>query len=122
MKTKNAILGLISNSSGSYPEPHTRKAALGARPGNKLKHKKALRNTVGLALVLAAWDQVAQGQTTNFNYTGDFQYWEVPATGVYRITAFGAQGGASREGGVFGGGFGAEIGGDFSLTLGQVLS
>ena len=48
-----------------------------------------------------------------FYYTGGFQTWTVPATGVYTITAFGAQGGSSF--GSFGsnpiprlGGFGAE--------------
>jgi PEP-CTERM motif len=86
---------------------------------NRLTKKKVLRNTIGPALVLAAWDQVAQAQSTNFTYTGGFQTWTVPATGLYNITAFGAQGGHAPSGS---GGFGAEIGGDFSLTSGQVLS
>jgi hypothetical protein len=38
---------------------------------------------------------------------------------VGRILAFGAQGGNGGRGGV--GGLGAEIGGDFSLTAGEVL-
>jgi hypothetical protein len=44
-----------------------------------------------------------------------------PETGVYDILAFGAQGGASFPvGGV--GGLGAEVGGDFNLTSGEILS
>src|SRR2546426_12847687 len=85
---------------------------------NRLTKKKVLRNTIGPALALAAWDQVAQAQTTNFTYTGGFQTWTVPATGVFTITAFGAQGGTGFGGS---GGNGAEIGGNFSLTSGQVL-
>src|SRR2546422_732892 len=88
---------------------------------NRLKKKKVLRNTIGPVMVLAAWDQVAQAQSTNFTYTGGFQTWTVPATGVFTITAFGAQGG-SGGGGSPSGGFGAEIGGNFSLTNGQVLT
>ena len=86
----------------------------------KPNQNKLLRTAIGSALVLAAWSQVARGQTTNFQYTGGFQTWTVPATGVYRITAFGAQGG--RSGGYLHGGFGAQIAGDFTLTSGQVLS
>lgn len=50
--------------------------------------------------------------------TGGIQYWTVPATGTYRITANGAQGGngAGRTGG-----FGASMRGDFQLTAGQVI-
>jgi hypothetical protein len=116
MRTKDALRGLMPNASGSHPKPQLQ--GFPAAPSKKLNHDKVLRNAIGSALVLAAWDQVAQGQTTNFNYTGDFQYWTVPADGVYRITAFGAQGGSANAGG----GFGAEIGGGFSLTSGQVLS
>jgi len=114
---RNAFCGLMPNGSHSHPKPHMHWGSLGAR-SNKLNHNKVLRNTIGSALVLAAWDEVAQAQSTNFIYTGDFQTWTVPATGVYRITAFGAEGGSSAGAA---GGFGAEIGGDFSLTSGQVL-
>jgi len=120
MNTKNAVRELMSDFPGSHPKPHAPKGALAARSGTKLNNK-VLRNTLGPALVLAAWDQVAQAQSTNFTYTGGFQTWTVPATGVYRITAFGAGGGGF---GPFGGngGRGAEIGGDFDLTSGQVIS
>jgi hypothetical protein len=80
---------------------------------------RALRVAPVAALVLAAWVPVAQGQSTNFNNTGGFQTWTVPATGLYNITAFGAQGGFGDVGG---GGLGAEIGGEFSLSSGQVLT
>jgi PEP-CTERM motif len=42
-----------------------------------------------------------------------------PETGVYDILAFGAQGGTGDSGA---GGLGAEVGGDFELTKGEVLS
>ena len=41
-----------------------------------------------------------------------------PVTGVYDILAFGGSGGGSGGNG----GFGAEVGGDFRLTAGEVLS
>ena len=97
---------------------HTRWGSPGA--SKKLNLNKVLRNTIGPALVLAAWDQVAQAQSTNFTYTGNF-HWTVPATGLYHITAFGAGGGGYYPG-LGGSGFGAKIGGDFSLFSGQVLS
>ena len=46
------------------------------------------------------------------------QYWTVPATGTYRIEAFGAQGGSI---GGYSGGYGARMRGDFILTAGTVL-
>ena len=42
---------------------HTRWGSPGA--SKKLNLNKVLRNTIGPALVLAAWDQVAQAQSTN---------------------------------------------------------
>lgn len=88
---------------------------------------QALRKIIGPALVLAAWDQAqaVQTQTIGFDYTGGIQTWTVPATGVYTITAFGAQGGDNPENALAArmeGGFGARISGDFSLMLGQVLT
>ena len=46
------------------------------------------------------------------------QYWTVPATGTYRIEAYGAQGGSI---GGYSGGYGARMRGDFNLTAGTVL-
>jgi PEP-CTERM motif len=63
----------------------------------------------------------------DFTYTGSLVSFTVPTTGTYQILAFGAQGGDSGtivlpQGPVFGaGGRGAEIGGDFSLTAGEIL-
>ena len=48
------------------------------------------------------------------SYTGGFQTYTAPTTGVYDILAFGAQGGS-------GGGLRAEIGGSLMLTAGEVL-
>jgi hypothetical protein len=51
----------------------------------------------------------------SYTYTGGAVTYTVKTTGVYDITAYGAQGGSSI------GGKGAEIGGDFSLQAGAVL-
>jgi hypothetical protein len=76
-------------------------------------------------LALAAAGSAARAQRVNFTYTGSLVTFTVPITGTYQIIAFGAQGGN----GVFpfpdsfsgAGGLGAEIGGDFKLTAGEVL-
>jgi len=52
-----------------------------------------------------------------YSYTGGAVTYTVKTTGVYDITAYGAQGGS---GDAFGG-KGAEIGGDFTLQAGTVL-
>lgn len=57
--------------------------------------------------------------TTTITYSGGIVKYVVPVTGLYDIIAYGAQGGL---GGVDSGGIGAEIGGDFMLTAGEVLS
>jgi hypothetical protein len=69
-------------------------------------------------LALLAWDAAASA--TTFTSTGSLQTFMVPTTGTYEITAFGAQGGSGLSGGAVGG-RGAEIGGDFTLTAGEVL-
>ncbi len=53
--------------------------------------------------------------------TSGIQYWTVPATGSYVITAAGAAGGMNT-GGSFIGGYGAEMSGTFSLTAGDTLA
>ena len=53
---------------------------------------------------------------TTFNETGGIVTYTVPTTGIYDIVAYGAQGGGGA------GGLGAEIGGDVSLTAGEVLT
>ncbi len=52
-------------------------------------------------------------------YSGSVQTYTVGATGLYDITAYGAAGGTGGLG--FSGGAGAEMGGDFNLTAGEVL-
>lgn len=53
-------------------------------------------------------------------YSGIIATYTIQTTGTYDITAFGAQGGSSGPDNV--GGDGAEIGGDFTLTAGTVLT
>jgi hypothetical protein len=77
-------------------------------------------------LAFAASEPVAHAQRVNFTYTGKLVTWTVPKNGTYQIVAFGAQGGSctSFAGAVVPpgtGGLGAEIGGDFVLSKGEVL-
>jgi hypothetical protein len=60
---------------------------------------------------------------TTFSYNGTaIQTFTVQTTGTYEIIAFGGQGGQGGSNTVGGtGGLGAEIGGEFSLTQGEVL-
>lgn len=53
--------------------------------------------------------------------TSGIQYWTVPFSGTYQITAAGAHGGLNTGHG-FIGGYGAEMVGEFSLTSGDVLA
>ena len=81
-------------------------------------------------LALSAAGPVSAMPTTTFAYTGGFQSYTVPTTGLYDIVAIGAQGGgllAQQNNPPYGqvafaGGLGAEIGGDFELTAGEMLS
>jgi len=104
-----------------------RNVARRQRPSKRFFTRNAPQTTckaLGSAVVLVIWDQVASGQSYDFNYTGSFQSWTVPVTGVYTITAFGAQGGEGlyHVPGSILGGFGAKITGDFNLTAGVELS
>ena len=64
----------------------------------------------------------AHAMPFDFTYSGGLVDFSVPATGDYQILAFGAQGGSATSGSLIGvGGLGAEIGGDFRLTLGEIL-
>jgi hypothetical protein len=75
----------------------------------------------GISLAaLLAWAPSASAATFPFDFTGMVQTFTVPMTGAYQILAFGAQGGSGGATGA-GGGLGAEIGGDFSLTAGEML-
>src|SRR5262249_18185135 len=60
----------------------------------------------------------ALADTFTFMSPGGVQQFTAPTTGKYDIVAFGASGG-NGAGGLGGGG--AEIGGDFNLTMGEVL-
>src|SRR3984885_13485128 len=71
------------------------------------------------ALALMALAAPAAADTVPFvDTTPGSTTFAPPETGVYDILAFGAQGGNSGGNG----GFGAEVGGDFRLTAGEVLS
>ena len=67
-----------------------------------------------------------QAQIANiwdFNYTGSIVAWTVPSTGIYDITAYGAQGGQGESDLIRPlGGLGAQIGGSFQLIGGQTLN
>src|SRR5215831_14562480 len=76
-------------------------------------------------LTLAASDMAARAAPIDFTYTGSLVTFTVPTSGLYQILAFGAQGGnLELNPGVITrpGGLGAEIGGDFSLIAGEMLS
>ena len=72
------------------------------------------------ALALTALAASASADTVPFTDTtpGPATF-TVPETGVYNLLAFGAQGGGGNTGI---GGLGAEVGGDFNLTAGEILS
>jgi Glycine rich protein len=78
-------------------------------------------------LGLVASGLAVRATPIDFTYTGSLVDFTVPATGTYQIIAFGAQGGsggfpvcvAISCSGL--GGRGAEIGGNFILTAGEIL-
>lgn len=82
------------------------------------------RTGPSLATLLNVYDTNANPwllDTDQFNMiTNGYQLWTVPITGVYRITARGAQGTPS-EADPSAGGRGAIITGDFNLTAGEKL-
>jgi hypothetical protein len=77
-----------------------------------------------MLLAIAAPGSGARAAPFDFTYTGSLETFTVPTTGTYRILAFGAQGGSGlpfTDGTFSIGGRGAEIGGDFILTAGEIL-
>jgi hypothetical protein len=80
-----------------------------------------LTGTAFLGIVVSG--SVASATPFDFTYTGSLVDFTVPAAGPYQILAFGAQGGNAVFGSsaIGAGGLGAEIGGDFILTKGEVL-
>jgi hypothetical protein len=95
--------------------------------GAPMVPRRLMKNLVcagSTALVLFASPLVADAEPIIFDYTGNLVTFTVPANGVYQILAFGAQGGITAGDlgvGIGGFGRGAEIGGDFSLTAGEIL-
>jgi hypothetical protein len=89
-----------------------------------MTHKlQRLRYLAGVALTSVIVSAAGAGATTiDFNFTGSIVSFTAPVTGVYDVDAFGAQGGVNA--GIPGpsAGLGAEAGGQFSLTAGQMLS
>jgi hypothetical protein len=86
-----------------------------------------LAGTALLALTVSP--SAARAVPFDFTFTGSLVTFTVPTTDTYQILAFGAQGGNGvptfpdviPDGNGGAGGRGAEIGGDFSLTAGEVL-
>ena len=60
-----------------------------------------------------------RADTITYSYTGGAQSFTAPRAGVYDILAYGASGGLGIN---TTGGLGAEIGGDFTLSTGEVLT
>ena len=80
------------------------------------------RDGPSLATCKSSYSPSWTDDTDYFNVTGDYngiQMWTVPATGTYRIDAYGAQG-ASGDGSYVGG-KGARMRGDFALTQGEII-
>ena len=77
-----------------------------------MMRKLGVATSAAFSLALGA--TAAHAGKTDFDFTGTVVDFTAPTTGLYSITAFGAQGGN-------GGGFGAEIGGTLSLTAGDIL-
>src|SRR6266581_8288190 len=73
-------------------------------------------------LALAVAEPAARATLFDFTYSGNLVTFTIPTTDTYQILAFGAQGGNGTFFSFVGvGGRGAEIGGDFSLTAGEIL-
>ena len=88
--------------------------------GCKFARRWLLAGVSALAITMAA----ANADAEIFDYTGSEARWTVPVSGVYQITAYGAQGGDSNFGdfNLNTGAPGAEVGGYISLTAGTRLT
>ncbi len=72
-------------------------------------------------LALSASLAAARADPVTFGYTGGIVSYTVPTTGLYDIVAYGAEGGFGPI--IFSSpGLGAEVGGDVTLTQGEILS
>jgi hypothetical protein len=112
----------------SVPVNQDRQEAGTGKGRDKMTRTKLLLLGGATLLALAASEPAAHAQRVDFTYTGKLVTFTVPKTGTYQIIAFGAQGGSGTcLEGVFAcptpgaGGRGAEIGGNFLLTAGEVL-
>jgi hypothetical protein len=80
-----------------------------------------------LFLTVCTLGSAAQAQRFEFAYTGSLVTFTVPINGTYQIIAFGAQGGSGNgrtepaSAGISVGGKGAEVGGNFNLSAGEIL-
>lgn len=106
MNEKNAYHHLLEEALASTSK---------STPSQKRNTCTLWRSALGSALALGALGSAVSARADDFFYTGGFQTYLVPTTGIYTISAWGAQGGN-------GGGLGAEMSGDFSLTAGQTIS
>ena len=73
----------------------------------------ALGSAAAQASIVQGGSLSATG-TNTIGYTGNIYEYTVPESGIYKILAYGANGGG-------GGGLGAEMGGDVSLTQGEII-
>lgn len=67
-----------------------------------------------------AYPELPIGTTYDFAYTGDIQEWTVPASGLYKLEVYGAQGGNASNGG-YTGGTGGHSSGYVNLQKGTIL-
>jgi hypothetical protein len=83
---------------------------------------KTLLLTWTTFLGLAASGSAVNATLFDFTHSGSLVSFTIPTTDSYQILAFGAQGGSGTIAGAVGvGGRGAEIGGEFLLTAGEIL-
>lgn len=79
------------------------------------------RRIAAASIFFVACGGAAHAATITFAYTGSIQTYLIPKTGLYLLSASGAQGG-DQEGNFFHrGGLGGVISGDVQLTAGQTL-
>lgn len=86
---------------------------------------KRIPTCVFLAGLNCLFSPFLHAQTTytrNFHYTDSIATWTAPFSGVYGITAYGAQGGNAGQHADQQGGYGAQISGSFLLNSGEILS
>lgn len=94
---------------------------MAGRSKTAFRENTAMNTSLKMALAGAALSvaPAALAAPITYGYTGGFQSFTATDAGNYVITAFGAQGGNARIGPQ--GGLGAEIGGTFVLSAGDVL-